>query len=173
MYISRPSIVQKHPGNLETANPRPISLTNNAVDKGIPAITRPSNTKSQILRPSYQKYITLTLDKYIGYITSNDSYENYCQATTEDKTMLPPDLHDTSTSDPDTADTQNSYMSNDSQSSYSSSDDDDSTTHSTFSATSTSSMWLGPRVPISYNETFLSKRHRLPKVKIMNNLYIP
>ena len=59
-------------------------------------------------------------------------------------------------------------------SSDASSSDDTMSTSSEISTTSMmSDQQLRPRYPINYNETILTKLHRLPQIKTFNNLSIP
>ena len=77
------------------------------------------------------------MEQYIAHITSVKHYENNYQAMTKDQSRQPLDLHDVSTSDPDT-----SFPSRtDTQSSYSSQDETDSTHTQLFFSTSTSDLW--------------------------------
>ena len=171
-------IFQDHLSFLPTENVQPTqktaiarlsSILNKLTTRTSTVITRPCTIKSHIPRPSLrQRHITLTIEHYIGHITRVNNHKDTCQTTTGDQPTQPPDLHDFSTSDPGT-----SFPSTGTQSSYSSRDDSDSTTHSTFLSTSTSSMHLQPRVLISSNETFLSKKHGCPQIRIMNTLSIP
>ena len=116
----------------------------------------------------HQKHITLTTKQCVVHITSVDSYEDYCQTTTENKPMQllifmmsapptlthhyapPQQMHRAVTTVKMTAIQQHIQPFQ-------------PPIHPTCS----------PRVPISYNETFLSKKHRHLQVKIMNTLSIP
>ena len=97
----------------------------------------------------------LPVEQYIAHIISVNNYKDNHQSTTGDQPLQLPDLQDISTTNLDTS----LPPVKDTQSSYKSEDDSNSTTHSTFSTTITSSMQLRPRLLISYNEAFLSKKN--------------
>ena len=124
-----------------------------------PQPTKPSNAQfSPISVPLPQA--KLCLNKLLAHLVSlNDT----SQIITED--------HSTTPLDPCSPTTTRSTQSSSSPSTSDSECDAEST--SSYSTLSTASdRQLCPRIPISYNETFLKKLHGRPQVRVMHNLSI-
>ena len=169
-FISGPSAPPKPAYKRLPRPPQPHSSNKNT------AITGPSTTNTNIPKSLITRPLSLLLPSPIymlSYLSANNS-----------PCILPPAADSTSTTStsPSTspATTPNTSRSSSPTLSSPRSSDEESDTPSTSSRESNTSIkstasdrQLRPRIPISYNKTFLTCLHRRPQVKTLNNISIP
>ena len=169
-FIPGPSMPPKPVYKSLTRPPQPHSSNKNTAITG-PSTTNTTMSKSLITRPLSS--LMPSYDDMLFYLAADNSPH-----------ILPPAADPTST--PSTsqsvspATTPNTSRSSSPTPSSSRSSDEESDTPSTSSRESntstrstTSERQLRPRIPICYNETFLTRLQGRPQVKTLNNISIP
>ena len=140
------------------------SMANKTTNKKKCSYYKTIQHKLHIPRPSlHQKHFTLTTEQYTAHVTVLTSMKTTVKQQQKISLGSPLIFIMSALSTL----THHSHSSTtDTQSTYSSKDDSNSTTHSTHLTTITCSMQLRPKVAISCNETFLSKKRDTHKSKL-------